>query len=645
MTLDSQTEPVSGRRRSSRLSMRILLQHEEERKDTFQKQPQQRKLDNKFDDFVSTPNATPTKKKSLLIHNCDLKFPGFETPNSDFGSSYGSPASPTRTPVSQNSKSQKKLNKYEGLSISTKGILTPDVSPNKRKCSHGNSITSPSRTDGNLESPKKKLSFDRPETPLTPSSTRNNPDFSTSSTKSLTNIYTVIKRSLKDSNDESYDGLVAPTGAFLETRENEYKSIMSFLSRTLQSNSSSSLYITGPPGTGKTAQVHKIVSNHVKEIATESKGKLATTRKHFTDIDLKQHACQVCILNCMSLKTPKTIYSHLYQSFANVNSKSEKSLDQLQEFLESRRATSFIVVLDEIDHLCNGSVLSKPILNDLFLATKSDKYQLVLIGISNSLDITDKFLSRLKLDVNLQPESIIFKPYTQDQIFQILSAKLKSIPNAAQVVQPLALRFLSKKMSSATGDLRKVLDVLTRSIEMLELEEMRANLKKGPADPFAADDNESKPVALRKVTVVHISRACNYEIDSSNTKSRIEKLNLQQKIILVCLIHKHEHDTLGNFTVDECYDYYCKRLTLDVPDLFTPVRRSEYGEISNTLEMMGLCTITIGKGMNRKGLSPNKKGTGSPSKIKYSTKTLTSQIKLEQLKKDLGELGILEKFL
>ncbi|KAG8427180.1 AAA ATPase [Metarhizium acridum] len=88
--------------------------------------------------------------------------------------------------------------------------------------------------------------------------------------------------------------------------------------------------------------------------------------------------------------------------------------------------------------------------------------RLALIGIANALDLTDRFLPRLK-SKNLKPDLLPFLPYTAAQVKNIITTRLKSLmPEAGKegyvpFIHPAAIELCSRKVASQTGDLRRPL--------------------------------------------------------------------------------------------------------------------------------------------------------------------------------------------
>ncbi|KAL3313625.1 AAA ATPase [Cichlidogyrus casuarinus] len=122
-------------------------------------------------------------------------------------------------------------------------------------------------------------------------------------------------------------------GAFtdeLVAREAETKAIRSLLQSITKDMKNSAIYISGAPGTGKTATVTQEVARFQSEF----------------------HACSIFV-NCMQVDTPSSIYQFIAERLSICLS-SHKGVDAKLLALEQaldKRTTPLVIVLDEIDQL------------------------------------------------------------------------------------------------------------------------------------------------------------------------------------------------------------------------------------------------------------------------------------------------------
>lgn len=154
-----------------------------------------------------------------------------------------------------------------------------------------------------------------------------------------------------------------------------------------------SLYISGAPGTGKSALVDELLAAH--------DGCATTVR--------------VAKLNCMAVGvSPKNIFSKLLAEVRASSSSSKKSssatsaasvtttkdadaIPQLEALMFGGKQSStkhmHLIVLDEIDQLITKD---QDVLYRIFEWPKMKGARCVVIGIANALDLTQRFLPRLQ---------------------------------------------------------------------------------------------------------------------------------------------------------------------------------------------------------------------------------------------------------
>jgi len=217
-----------------------------------------------------------------------------------------------------------------------------------------------------------------------------------------------------------------------------------------ESKTSGSLYISGPPGTGKTVSLFKIIQQ----------------------LDFKSKF-QVVYVNCTTVKSATAIYAKIIQELAiNNTTKSKNSKAIIEKYLRSRHKM-LLLVLDEIDQL--GSK-NQSVLYSIFEWPSVPNSRLVLVGIANALDLTDRILPRLQARCELKPTLMHFAPYTKQQITDIISARLQQA-NATCVFTASAIHLLAGKVAAISGDIRRALDISRRVVELAESHQLAQVLR------------------------------------------------------------------------------------------------------------------------------------------------------------------------
>ena len=179
-------------------------------------------------------------------------------------------------------------------------------------------------------------------------------------------------------------------------RWKEMQSIIDFVERVVnraenQQGVSNALFVSGMPGSGKSA----VVSHVTKQLAHWSKAK--------GNIRLLE-------LNAMHILEAKTIYSKIIRGLhgdtaAHCSASSQG--DDRQKLLSqiSTPGRKLILVVDEVDQL---HTRDEEVLYDLFELSARPKSRLALVSIANSLNMTERFLPRLKESNALPLEVFVY---------------------------------------------------------------------------------------------------------------------------------------------------------------------------------------------------------------------------------------------
>ena len=237
----------------------------------------------------------------------------------------------------------------------------------------------------------------------------------------------------------------------LVCREREQEELSDFLQTRVERRASGCMYVSGPPGTGKSALVRGVCGTY---------GSQANVRS--------------AEVNCVGVKSATDLYGKLLEGLYRDADEDELPDDDEDESLKTlffKRKETFLVILDEIDHFLD---IDLHLLYTLFEYALHPESKLILVGIANALDFTDRFLPRLKAK-NLKPELLPVMSYTDGQIAKVITARLLSLMPAGRtdfvpLIHPTAVHFLAKKISAQSGDLRKAFDICRSAIDLIETE-------------------------------------------------------------------------------------------------------------------------------------------------------------------------------
>ncbi|NXY91287.1 CDC6 protein, partial [Alcedo cyanopectus] len=237
----------------------------------------------------------------------------------------------------------------------------------------------------------------------------------------------------------------------LRGREKETGIIRQFLREHLCQRRPGSLYISGAPGTGKTACLSRVLLDCKDELA----------------------GSKTIVLNCMALSSPTGIFPAVAQELGLPGATGRDAVRRLEKRLTAQ-GPMVLLVLDELDQLESKG---QDVLYTLFEWPRLPHSRLVLVGLANALDLTDRGLARLGARLAGSPQLLHFPPYTREQLGAILTDRLGQVAGDP-VLDAAALQFCARKVSAVSGDARKALDVCRRAVEVVELEVKNQTLLK-----------------------------------------------------------------------------------------------------------------------------------------------------------------------
>jgi len=411
-------------------------------------------------------------------------------------------------------------------------------------------------------------------------------------------------------------------------RDEERSQLRTYLERCETARPGGCLYVSGPPGTGKSAMVNEITH----EVVAAS----SSARKAY--------------VNCMSVKTSKDLYMTLFDQLVGEVDTSESDVVAILQklFVPKKKSEDvFVVVLDEIDHILTLDLES---LYRVFEWSLQKTSRLTLVGIANALDLTDRFLPRLK-SRDLKPELLPFLPYTAAQVKRIITTRLRSLlpegtaatPDFIPFFHPAAIELCSRKVSTQTGDLRRAFEVCRHALDLVEGETRMKHeneikeqiLQMSPSrkvlgenrnlasTPRAPQQNVSALLAkaLQGLTVETAPRVLIGHLNkvtaaafSNGTTQRLKTLNLQQKAALCALMAMEKRNRAAVAaatkaasvpstpssrsqitapTVKALFEAYCLLCTRD--SVLHPLSASEFREVIGSLETLSLITAVDGK--------------------------------------------------
>lgn len=306
------------------------------------------------------------------------------------------------------------------------------------------------------------------------------------------------------------------------------------------------LYVCGLPGTGKTALVRSVL-NSLSATAPSSSSSPSIPR--------------VAFVNCMTLSHPRLIFGKVLQALGSnaAEGQSDAFAEQALSTLIREGNQRILIVLDEMDHLLQSRA-HQNILYKIFSWTSNCSSAgsgvrggpaCSLIGIANSLDLTERFVPLLA-SKGASPALLHFRPFEAQEIVSVIRDRLSGLQDRydeqepqeqssatpAQLSQqealplftPTAVELLAKKIAGATGDLRKALDAARLAVELVESEQRKKALTQAEMERAKATDSVAPTTAEQGEETVVIHAALGTS-DSAETEQPLKAAAVRAKLL------------------------------------------------------------------------------------------------------------------
>jgi len=318
--------------------------------------------------------------------------------------------------------------------------------------------------------------------------------------------------------------------SYLPCREKEQEIIYNYIKKGLDTNGNyNSLYISGMPGTGKTACVTNVI-NLLEEELKKNKDKNKTK---FTKL----------FLSGTEFPVIKNIYTRIYNFIfdpSNLKKRGRKKkknyIQKLDKFFNNRDNVNpvdlndptnshIILVIDEIDFLINKG---QNLLYNLFNWTTYDYSKLIVISISNTLDLPEHLLPKIKS--RMGNNKLMFKPYNKDELMDIINYKGIDYNKFSSD----AIKLCCMKVSAINGDLRRSFQILLRAKELFNLEYTR----------------NSK---YKKIEKNFIIKACD-DLFNSKIRKVMKSLQICEKIVICAILSKIKDANDNKVNLGNIYD-------------------------------------------------------------------------------------------
>ncbi|KAL2169885.1 hypothetical protein VTG60DRAFT_5500 [Thermothelomyces hinnuleus] len=240
---------------------------------------------------------------------------------------------------------------------------------------------------------------------------------------------------------------VASVPASLPCREAEFSLVYSHLEAAITDGTGTCIYISGTPGTGKTATVREVVAHLDAAVRADE-------LDDFIFVEI----------NGMKIADPHQSYALLWEALKGQRVSPAQALDLLErEFSHpSPRRVPCVVLMDELDQLVTKN---QGVMYNFFNWPGLRHSRLIVLAVANTMDLPERTLSN-KISSRLGLTRITFPGYNHEQLMRIVQSRLEGVPG--DIVDPDAVQFAARKVAAVSGDARRALDICRRAVELAE---------------------------------------------------------------------------------------------------------------------------------------------------------------------------------
>uniref|UniRef100_A0A8C5ZR52 Origin recognition complex subunit 1 n=1 Tax=Marmota marmota marmota TaxID=9994 RepID=A0A8C5ZR52_MARMA len=313
----------------------------------------------------------------------------------------------------------------------------------------------------------------------------------------------------------------------LPCREQEFQGIYNFVESKLLDHTGGCMYISGVPGTGKTATVHEVIRCLQQAAQTD-------------DIPRFQYI----EVNGMKLTEPHQVYVQILQKLTGQKATANHAAELLaKRFCTGRSPQETTVLLvDELDLLWTHK---QDIMYNLFDWPTHKEAQLVVLAIANTMDLPERIMMN-RVSSRLGLTRLSFQPYTHSQLQQILMSRLKHL----KAFEDDAIQLVARKVAALSGDARRCLDICRRATEICEF-------------------SHEKPDSPGLVTVAHLMEAVD-EMFSSSYITAIKNSSILEQGFLRAILAEFHRSGLEEATFQQIYTQHvalCRMEGLPYPTM------------------------------------------------------------------------------
>ena len=230
----------------------------------------------------------------------------------------------------------------------------------------------------------------------------------------------------------------------LVRRERELTYLRDYLTACRFADMPGCFYVSGPPGTGKTTAVIRVVSS--LNIAAPG---------NWT------------VVNVDCIKLAKAGPAELFRGLSRqLELRCSKQQQQQQRAVEERLCRAdlppVVMIVDEADALFSRGVRRR-LLFTIFTFPLLRGSRCIVIAVANASRPPASFWKKLRSRIGIW--RVHFGPYSAEDLEAIAAARIASVPCSAEVITPTALHAIAVRLAVTCGDARRMLMLTCAAVD------------------------------------------------------------------------------------------------------------------------------------------------------------------------------------
>nr|CAB3264573.1 origin recognition complex subunit 1-like [Phallusia mammillata] len=340
---------------------------------------------------------------------------------------------------------------------------------------------------------------------------------------------------------------VSATPDSLPCREEEFQSIYSFVEGKILSGTGGCMYISGVPGTGKTATVMEVLSN---------------LRSCVDDGNLE--VFKYVEINGMRLTEPHQAYVQILKQLKDMKATPEHASQLLTKHFDQRGKKTTVLLVDELDLLWTKK---QDVMYHIFDWPSHRHARLVVVAIANTMDLPERIMMN-RVSSRLGLTRLSFLPYNFRQLQAIVSSRLSGL----DAFDSDAIQLVSRKVAAVSGDARRCLDICRRAVEIAARE-------------------KRKNKNIQTVGIEHVHEALQ-EMFASPMVMFIRNCSTQEKLFLRATVSEFRRSGLEEATVGQILQHH---VTLAKLDNLPPATVTSLIKVCNQLAASHVLLMEMGR--------------------------------------------------